>query len=326
MELGAFGAALVRRWYLALVVLALAAGACVLTVSSIGPTYETQATVLLFPPPGEEEAQDEPAASNPYLELSGLTTARDILIRRLTSQSARDALADAFPQADYALAPDGTSSGPIVVVEVSGPTAQVALGAQAALLGSVPGALADLQAGLGLSGTELITARELTVDDRAEAAHKSQIRAGIVATGGVLGLGLALIGLLDGLLAARATARAERSADQHDTTGEDAEDDGPALPVADPFMEDDADEDPVRVHEAADEASDEAADADDEPDLPPARPRLVGAPAADRDPAPRTARSKQARKQARRLARDEAQRAAREQARREVRELARTRP
>ena len=50
MELGAFTATLVRRWYLVVMVAALAVGACAFMVSFVGPTYEARSSVVLFPP------------------------------------------------------------------------------------------------------------------------------------------------------------------------------------------------------------------------------------------------------------------------------------
>lgn len=205
MELGAFAAALVRRWYLVVVAAIIASGACVYTASAMGPTYETNASVLLFPPMSDTEATGEQASSNPYLELSGLTTARDIVIRRLTSQSARDYLAESHPDADYRLVPDATSAGPLIIVEVSGPTARSTLSAQTDLMAEFADALDDLQGGLGLSRAEFITARILTSDTRAQAVHKGQVRAGIVVTVAVLGLFLALIAMFDGMMAARSS-------------------------------------------------------------------------------------------------------------------------
>ncbi len=286
MELGAFASALVRRWYLVVVAAALAAGACAYTWSSVGATYESRSSVLLFPP--ERDAASQEAIGNPYLDLIGLNSARDILIRTLTSQSERDALADAHPGADYRLAADATSSGPIILVEVSARTGQEALAAQSMLLEDIPVALEDLQGGLGLAPQELITVREITGDDRAEAVHKSQVRAAIVASAFVIVIALVLIGLVDGLLAARSQSRRRTS---EDVTPEDLDAGLDAGPDADP-------------EPAAEPAAELAAG-------PAAEPEAV--PAADEPP--RRLNPKQARRLARRAARDEALRVERERTR-----------
>jgi predicted secreted protein len=175
-----------------------------MTLSAVGPSYDARASVLLFPPTSNgDDLEGQTRSGNPYLELGGLNTARDIVIRTLTSQSARDTLEASHPNADYALAPDATSSGPIVNVEVSASSAQEALAALRDLVDEFPPALSELQTGIGLSPAESITARILTIDGRAKTVHKSQVRAGIVSVAGVIVLALALIALIDGLLAYR---------------------------------------------------------------------------------------------------------------------------
>jgi hypothetical protein len=237
------------------------------------------------------------ATGNPYLDLIGLNSARDILIRTLTSQSERDALGDAHPGADYRLAADATSSGPIILVEVSAPTGQEALAAQSMLLEDIPVALEALQAGLGLAPQELITVREVTVDERTEAVHKSQLRAAIVASAFVITAALVLIGLVDGLLAARPRSRRRTSEDEADREGavRPDEDGTPEDPDAAP--DESPDESPDQPPEAAAAAAPEAE------------------PVAVADEQTRRLNPKQARRLARRAARDEALRVERERTR-----------
>lgn len=290
MELGAFAAALVRRWYFLIVAVVLATGACVGTLSSTGPTYETRATVLLFPPASDGKPGDDRLSKNPYLELVGLNSARDILIRSLNSQSEQDSFNELHPDADYGLANDPTTSAPVLMVEVSASSDTAALEAQATLLEILPDALANLQHGLGLSNAESITAREITVDRRAEAVHKSQIRAAIVVTVAVMALFLALIGLVDGMLETRRQAR--RPADDDDVETLVPAELHPATA-----------ETPTVAHKVVEAAPTEV-DTD-------AAARVVH-PASQTGARPA---NKRARKQARREARDQAERAARERAR-----------
>lgn len=301
VELGAFASALVRRWYLVVVATALAAGACAYTWSAVGATHESRASVLLFPPERDAVSQDA-APGNPYLELVGLNSARDILIRTLTSQSERDAVGNAYPGADYGLVADATSSGPIIVVEVSARTGQEALAAQSMLLEDIPLALEDLQDGLGLAPQELITVREITVDDRAEAVHKSQLRAAIVASAFVVVIALVLIALVDGLLAGRSQSRRRTNEDEPDP---DRTDEGvsPEDQDADPEAEPDAEPDAVSqtAPDAVSETTPEVATKTD--------------PVLLTDEHLRRLNPKQARKLARRAARDDALRVAREESR-----------
>lgn len=235
MDLGTFAAALRRRWYLVAVAVLMALGASYAAASAVGPTYRAEGSALLFPPAPTQSDTDERGAAvsgNPYLELGGLTTARDILIRSMSSQSARDTLAEVFPDADYELSPDPSSAGPVMLLSVTATSPGGATAALDHLLDRVPEALVDLQEGLEIEGTARITSRELTVDTRPAVVRKAQVRAGIVAGAGVLTVVLLLIGAFDGLASRRRTRRAggvERA-----TTGTD-EDDPPRAVAARTF-------------------------------------------------------------------------------------------
>jgi hypothetical protein len=89
-----------------------------------------------------------------------------------------------------------------------GDTASNALIALGAVTERVPKILANLQAGLKLGPNAEITSTLLAADRKPEIVHKSQIRAGIVAGAGTLGLSLLMIGLFDGPLAARRSKNA----------------------------------------------------------------------------------------------------------------------
>jgi uncharacterized protein involved in exopolysaccharide biosynthesis len=81
--------ALWRRWYLVLAVVLAAAGATVATVVLVGPTYEAKGATLLIPPGATVQQRLNVGASsgNPYLALSGLTQARDVVIRSVSAQA-----------------------------------------------------------------------------------------------------------------------------------------------------------------------------------------------------------------------------------------------
>lgn len=255
MQLNAFGAALLRRWYLVVVSLGLAVAASAYVVSDVGPTYEVEGTVLLFPPTSSTTSGDQTVTQgNPYLYLGGLNPARDILIRSLTSRGERDALAQLHPDADYTMESDISTSGPLMVLNVSSGSSAEAVAALNTLLDKVPAALDTLQADLGIDSDAYITSQTLTADDRPEVIHKGQIRAAIVSGAGVLALCLLLVGLADGLLlsaAARAGAGRQDESDVSDDpvdtadTAETADNpppDGEVLESHPPEDTDDADD------------------------------------------------------------------------------------
>lgn len=202
MDLSAVWGALARRWYLVIVSLGLTVIAVVVMMGRVGPSYTAQGTLLLFPPEGTTRA-GERVEGNPYLSLGGLNPARDILIRAMTSKTARANLEESHPDVGYEMYADMAVSGPIIVVEVTGPSDEATIGALNTLFETVPSVLVDLQSDLEIKRREYITIQNLTVDETAEKVTKDQLRAGIVAGAGVLVAGLLGIGLLDGLLLSR---------------------------------------------------------------------------------------------------------------------------
>ena len=193
-----------RRWYLVIVAVLLSGAASFWAVGQVGPTYTAEGTVLLFPPKMSTTTEGDLVESgNPYLELNGLTPARDVLIRTLTSKSSRLEIAERYPSAGYTAVSDFTNSGPIVLFDVTGATNDEAIGALHALMDRVPSTLHGLQARLGIPESTFITSEVLTKDPEADIVHKSQIRAGIVAGAGTLTLLLLAIGHIDGVVASR---------------------------------------------------------------------------------------------------------------------------
>ncbi|MDQ4110810.1 MAG: hypothetical protein M3306_06885 [Actinomycetota bacterium] len=216
MELSAVWGALARRWYLVIVSLGLTVVAVVVMMGRVGPSYTAQGTLLLFPPEGTTRA-GERIEGNPYLSLGGLNPARDILIRAMTSRTARADVAKSHPGVGYEMYADMAVSGPIIVVEVTGPSDEATIGALNTLFTTVPSVLSDLQTDLGIKRREYITVQELTIDETAQEVTKDQLRAGIVAGAGVMVGGLLGIGLLDGLLLSRSRGgRRQREDEPYD--------------------------------------------------------------------------------------------------------------
>lgn len=204
MRLKDFWATLVRRWYLALFVVVLAGASTYYVVDTVGPTYEAEGSVLVFPPVATVQRQTEvQTQGNPYLVLNGVSLARDIVIRSLTSKSTLDEIANQYPDSTFDATPDFTNSAPIILITAKANSAAEATAALAAVMDLVPKTLADLQSGLDLPNDAEITSRPLIADTDPDAVHSGQIRAGIVAAAVALGLGLLMVGLLDGLLTGR---------------------------------------------------------------------------------------------------------------------------
>ncbi len=227
MQLKVFFATLLRRWRLVVVAVVCTAGAAYLVVSAVGPKYEATGTVLLLPPGSTtQEASKSGTVGNPYLSLSGLEQARDIVIETLAAGATHEDLCnhqgdDAYgamreelckprPGVTYEVTPDFTSSAPVVVITVEADSATNAATALVAVMDRVPKILVDLQTELNLRDRARIKSMPIVADRQPNAVRKSQIRAGIVAGAGTLGLGLLMIALLDGYFVARRTTTTQR--------------------------------------------------------------------------------------------------------------------
>lgn len=204
MDLKAISAVLLRRWYLVLVVIGCTVGATYFVAERVGPTYEAQGAVLVFPPVATVQRGAETVTQgNPYLALDGVSQARDIVIRELTSKKTADDFDLLFPGTTFEATPDVMNNAPIILITVESPGAATAVAGVADLMGRVPATLTALQAGLGLDENSVITSKPLIADQRTEAIYKDQIRAAVVAAVVAAGLGLLAIGLLDGILTGR---------------------------------------------------------------------------------------------------------------------------
>lgn len=214
MELGVFWRSLRQRWYLVLALAVLAGAATFLVAQRVGPAYEATGTVLVFPPTKSQGPSGELSTDNPYLSLGGVSQARDVLVRSLTSKSVSDEFGKEYPDTSFEVVPDYTNNAPIIVFTVEAAAPEDAVSALRALMDRVPTELSQLQSELDLSSSERVTSLALTRDERPSVTHKVQIRAAILVAAVLGGTGLLLIALIDGLLAGRRERRTAMSAEQ----------------------------------------------------------------------------------------------------------------
>jgi hypothetical protein len=191
-------AALRRRWYAVIVGLLITAGLCVGAAKVAPAEYVAQSSIVLLPP-----ATTVGTGGNPYLSLSGLQGAADVLARAMSGEAVSDVVAPAGGTATYTFEPDATTNGPMLVIEARDSSADGALSTLEQLLIIAPQELEKFQTAVGAPAESLIRVSTVTRDTTAETDRKSQTRAVIVA--GVLGLALTVFGtsMLDGLLRRR---------------------------------------------------------------------------------------------------------------------------
>lgn len=229
MELNAFWGSLLRRWYLVIGAVAISAVAIALSLGRSAPTYHAEGVVLVFPPTQTTVVNGErQTPGNPFLELGGLAPIRDLLIRTMTAKTFQMEMAEKHPSAGFQVASDFTTDGPLLVIQVSAPSNDEAISALDEITGNVPRLLKELQAGKSFpKRAPRVTSMEVTKDTVAEEDTSGQVRSSIMAGAGVFTVLLLGIGLADGLLRRRRSARPVDDADDLPEPLDTTERDGP---------------------------------------------------------------------------------------------------
>jgi hypothetical protein len=195
-------AGLRRRWYLVIIGLLLTTGLAGYVYTMVPVSYNARLSVLLLPP---ETATEDGA--NPFLNLSGMGPAMDVLARRVDADVVRTPLEEQFPDADYVVLADGSSSGPLVVAETTAPTGGLALDALNAVKARLVSSLNSMQAELGVPVPSRITLTDVSVDSKATLDSKNRTQFVVAAALAGAGLTILLTGLIDGLIMARRVRR-----------------------------------------------------------------------------------------------------------------------
>lgn len=208
MYLRDFGRALVRRWYLVIVGILLAGLSCFFVWSQVGARYTAENSTLMLPPlSATKGTAPKGRDGNPLLYLGGLGQARDVVIGAVNAASVRTDHENRFPSAEYVVAADTLSSGPIVVVRSTASSPEVALGSAEFMTERLQVELDRMQAELEVGKDSKIRLMALTADTAPKADNQLRIRVAVV-VGAALVLGaLFLIGLMDGLVLSRRRGR-----------------------------------------------------------------------------------------------------------------------
>jgi uncharacterized protein involved in exopolysaccharide biosynthesis len=174
---------LARRWYITVPGIVLALGAAVFAYASTPPSYERSASLLLLP-----DDTSLPKNSNPYLYISGLSLAADVLVRSVGSLNTMNDMQDEFPGVKVDVTRDVSTAGPILVLKVRDTSDEVAGRALDVMIENSTAALNDLQAQQNIPPKRRITLQKVTLDAEGVPQKKSQL----VAAGGVAAAGLVL--------------------------------------------------------------------------------------------------------------------------------------
>lgn len=198
MNLRDLTAILGRRWLFVLCGLLLTAGLCVALAVSVPVSYVARSSLVLLPPPAVVGV-----GGNPYLYLGGLGQALDVLVRKMNADEISKPVEDAYPDSEFIVLADTTTTGPILVIEGTGPTPADALAVMNEAASLTPETLRTLQTNLSVPSNALITISPVAVDEKPTVVNKERIQAvGLAAAIGVI-LTLLLAVYRDGRVRAR---------------------------------------------------------------------------------------------------------------------------
>lgn len=180
-------AVLLRRWYVALLGMALTGLALGGINAVVEPKYVATAEILLLPP-----ATVVPPGGNPYLTLGGLSAAGEVMSRAMTDPQSLRVLKTSGLEGEVAVGLDPNAAAPIVLVSVEASSNQTALRGVGLLLDDAPRTLRRIQDEANVRSGSYITTTLVTRDPKAERQIKSLVR--IMVLVGVLGIAFTVAG------------------------------------------------------------------------------------------------------------------------------------
>jgi hypothetical protein len=225
-----------RRWrWVVVPVLLVAIGAAGAVYTVTPREYgQTESYLLLYP------VQSAEGAGNPLLQLgNGVGLAASVLATKVSAPDTAARLTSGTPGLTYTVAPDATTTAPILVVTADGGSRAAVAGALDRVGEELVDQLSQLQASTGAPKASWVTISRLTRDPSAAPSHKAGVRDAVAALAGI-----ALVGLLvvTGLESGARRRRSRAAAPQRTV---------PLAPPAAPVREASVGETPVR-HVAAD--------------------------------------------------------------------------
>jgi hypothetical protein len=207
MKLRTLARALLRRWYAVIAGLVALGGLCYSVYNVVPADFKTTGGIVLLP-----SSETMGKGSNPYLYLTGLGQAMDVLTRRMSAPDVEAQFTDNHPDASYTIAADVTSGSSILVITVKSRTSADATATMEAIVKAVPHELSAMQEDLKVPAYSRISSMPVAEPTKPTVEGKARLQATAAAgAAGFLAV-VALTALLDGLLLRRSRRRAARGA------------------------------------------------------------------------------------------------------------------
>ncbi|KQM81441.1 hypothetical protein [Agromyces sp. Leaf222] len=185
---------LLRRWYITLPGIIIALGLALAALVLTPPSYERSASQLLLP-----DRVSLPDDGNPYLYISGLSLAADVLVRAVGSENTLNEMAERFPGVEIEVARDPSTVSPIIVVTATAAQDAEAGRALEAMIEQTVDTLDQMQEDDGIAPGSRIRVSTLTVDQQGITIQKTRYAFAAIALAGGLLLTIVVAALVDGL-------------------------------------------------------------------------------------------------------------------------------
>lgn len=206
---------LLRRWYIVLPGVLVAASISIWAWFTIPPGYSRSATQLLIP--GELSM---PEGANPYLFLGGLAPAADVLVRAIGSENVLNEMDEAHPGVEIKISRDTTTAGPIILIEVTARSDADAEDVLELLTERTETVLDEFQDVERIPDENRMTVIPVTVDKQSVLEQRNRVL--VTAGSGIVGVVLTLLiaGLVDGFSQQRDRRGASPGSKKNDTDAE----------------------------------------------------------------------------------------------------------
>jgi hypothetical protein len=200
-----------RNWLVGIIGLLVTFGLVVAAAGLVSAKYVATSQMVLLPPLAPNEGYN--GVVNPYLGLEGLESMADVVSSAMMDDQTAKTL-QAAGVSSYNVQWDSLSAGPVLIVQVTAPTAEQASNAITAVDEQVPLAVSRLQGDASISPNSFITTAVIARPSTPTKSSKTQLRAALLAL--VVGLILTLLAV--SLTDARRIRRKARTlkADRHD--------------------------------------------------------------------------------------------------------------
>ncbi|AXE38687.1 hypothetical protein [Acidipropionibacterium virtanenii] len=185
---------LLRRWYILVAGLVIAAAAAAVVWSVVPATYTRTSTQILLPGAGMV-----PTGSNPYMYVGGLVPAADIVVRGLGSSNVIDEVVRGRPTTSVQVTRDPTTSGPVILITVESRSDADAAAALSAMNQRTATILDTLQAEESIPQRQRISVVTVSVDKRGIIGQRTRLLATGAAGAGVLALAVLIASFVEGI-------------------------------------------------------------------------------------------------------------------------------